>query len=243
MGSYGLNVVHGFLTPDHHLECYGMQPDEFDVFMASSLSAIGVNTILLLYLQFMQSMPFEKAVGWHTLPSVYQEVKKLVLCKHDEVGMKKESSIIGILLNLGITYACLSGASFASPLIKFYGLWSLANSIPMMLAPEATVRIAHGLEPKTGTNTMLLSHCGGFMFAHGTAISLQAFDVTTSLLHTIGWTSIVVGFFIGSGVLTKRFENAGVENRTPAKVYVVLTAVLGASMLTDGNIPDTIPKV
>lgn len=232
LGTYGMNAVVGLVAPEQLARGYRMIADEFDRFVIQGICAIGANTVLLLYLQLFQSMPFEEAMGWSTLPYIGQEVFKFINRKHELVGFKRESSIFMLGLNVLVMFAGLTNAETAEPAIKFYGLWSLFNAVPLIFNPDSWGRNFIGLDSRSGGNTLLLAQAGGFLLAHGLAVTLQAFDITNNLERTIGWTAIAAAATMSHQILSKRIEYAGLE-RSGAWIWVAINGVVGASLLAE----------
>jgi hypothetical protein len=190
-------------------------------------NAVVCGTGVFLFLQYFQKMSFEKAIGWSTLPYVYQAIFKLVTNKHQALGVPKEV-YPPLILNLLIFFAAMTEASFATNLNKFYGIFSLVNAVPMIFAPDMAAK-AWKLTIKTPFERLSIETLGASLFYHGLAVCLQAFG-KTDLMDTLGWVALSASTIMAGQVLAKRPEKGGILSG-PILVWVVALGVIGYSYL------------
>lgn len=227
LGSYGVNGITGGLTPEWHMKTYLMDIDNYAIFLTQEVTAVDTNIVLLLGLQLLEGMPFEKAVGWSTLPYIGMTMKKLLTGDHDTVGCPAKNGYLVLVINAVVALASIQGHALAGPLIKGYALFSLINAIPMLLAPEKAGEV-WDIAPKTFQNKLMLHRYGMSLLGHAVAVGLPAFGIIKDVYKVAGWTvASLTASMVGLLALNK-FDKPQIA---PASVSAALMAVITTSLL------------
>ncbi|KAL3908642.1 MAG: hypothetical protein SGILL_008409, partial [Bacillariaceae sp.] len=224
---YGINGLHGTLTPRHHIKSYMYKDEPSKAILARivSLTSVGAATGILFYLQLVKNIPLEKAFGYSLVPMLYNFCTKLVS------GEYAKDPLIPAVLTLGSIVAGITESPHASLIIKLYSLGMAVNGLVCFIAPVWSAKEGIYGSPKVdpGKDTFFWVLSGGYQMWYAMALGLPAFW-SMDTVTTIGWTTLVISSMLGYVALTDLMPRATLP-KGPMFGWIALSCFLALSML------------
>lgn len=175
-------------------------------------------------------MDHQHAVGWSTVPYAAQLVHKLITGKAVKAGVPVSKQLFLLVVQMIVSYSCLTGTEWAGTAMKLYGFHSLLNAIFLTLSPKNSAKF-WGLKCDSDVAENLMLRCMGMNLLQHALMVLTPILYNSSVNESIGYGAL--GFSVALASLlfvTKDVDKAGAA-KEPMLAYLVFQFLIALSIL------------